>query len=65
MRVVCANTLAAALGAGDGLAVIRHTSGMGEALATARNVLTRQIELRRFAITKVISFAGSSTRLIS
>jgi len=47
VRVVCANTLAAALDAGDGLAVIRHTSGMGEALATARNVLSRQIELFR------------------
>lgn len=47
VRVVCANTLGAALDAGDGLAVIRHTSGMGAALATARSVLARQIEIFR------------------
>lgn len=47
VRVVCANTLRGALEQGDGLTVIRHTSGMGEAMATARTVLTRQIELFR------------------
>lgn len=47
VRVVCANTLRGALEQGDGLAVIRHTSGMGEAMTTARTVLARQIELFR------------------
>lgn len=47
VRVVCANTLRGALEQGDGLAVIRHTSGMSEAMATARTVLQRQIELFR------------------
>ena len=47
VRVVCSNTLSGALAQGDGLAVIKHTSGMGEALKTARSVLTRQIELFR------------------
>jgi phage/plasmid-like protein (TIGR03299 family) len=47
VRVVCANTLAAALDEGDGLAVIKHTSGMASAMATARTVLTHQIELFR------------------
>mgnify|MGYP002143186270 CR=1 FL=1 len=47
VRVVCANTLRGALERGDGLAVIRHTSGMASALETARSVLTRQIELFR------------------
>jgi len=43
VRVVCANTLAAALEHGDGMAVLRHTAGMGEALAQFRTVVAAQI----------------------
>jgi phage/plasmid-like protein (TIGR03299 family) len=40
VRVVCANTLAAALrGAGDGIVSIRHTAGAGGAVARARQAL--------------------------
>lgn len=45
VRVVCANTLAEALGHGDGMQTIRHTSGMLDALAQAQRVIERQISV--------------------
>lgn len=47
VRVVCANTLAAALDDGDGLICLRHTAGLSVALEDARRVISRQIEIFR------------------
>lgn len=45
VRVVCANTLGLALGHGDGLQTIRHTSGMINALAQAQRVIEQKIKI--------------------
>lgn len=45
VRVVCANTLAAALDEGDGLFCLRHTSGLSASLEVVRSVIGRQIDL--------------------
>ena len=47
VRVVCANTLAAALDDGDGLFCLRHTAGLSVALEDARRAISRQIEIFR------------------
>lgn len=45
VRVVCANTLSAALAEGDGLFTLRHTAGMGDELERVRRVIAAQIEI--------------------
>lgn len=47
VRVVCANTLSAALDEGDGLFCLRHTAGLTVALEDARRAIARQIEIFR------------------
>lgn len=47
VRVVCANTLAAALDDGDGLFCLRHTSGLSVALEDVRKVIARQLQIFR------------------
>lgn len=44
VRVVCANTLSAALDCDSGLLTIRHTVGMHSALAQAREIVRQKIE---------------------
>jgi len=45
VRVVCQNTLNAALEQGDGLFCLRHTAGLEDGLERARRVIGRQIEI--------------------
>lgn len=45
VRVVCQNTLSAALDQGDGMFCLRHTAGLGAALDGIRSVVARQIEI--------------------
>lgn len=45
VRVVCQNTLSAALERGDGMFCLRHTAGLSTALDGVRGVIARQIEI--------------------
>lgn len=45
VRVVCANTLKMALGEGDGLFVLRHTTGLAAGLVSIRNALAEQVRI--------------------
>lgn len=47
VRVVCANTLAAALDEGEGLFCLRHTAGLSTSLEEVRSVLAKQIDMFR------------------
>ena len=46
VRVVCQNTLNAALGHGDGMFCLRHTAGLSAALDVVRSVVSRQARKR-------------------